>query len=61
MLKQSTFFTTEESLVFLHSEGLHYIIDKSLTKLEELLNPDIFFRAHRKSLVNVNRIECVVP
>lgn len=55
------FFATEDSLVFLHSEGLHYIVDKSLTQLEQSLNPDMFFRSHRKSIVNLNRIERVVP
>jgi DNA-binding LytR/AlgR family response regulator len=55
------FFATEDSLVFLHSEGLHYIVDKSLTQLEQSLDPDMFFRSHRKSIVNLNRIERVVP
>jgi len=55
------FFHTEDNLVFLHTNGLHFIIDKSLSQLEESLNPEVFFRAHRKSLVNLNRIERVIP
>ncbi len=55
------FFHTEDNLVFLHTDGLHFIIDKSLSQLEETLHPEVFFRAHRKSLVNLNRIERVVP
>jgi two-component system LytT family response regulator len=55
------FFSTEDSLVFLHTNGVHYIIDKSLTEIQESVSPEIFFRAHRKSLVNLNRIERILP
>ena len=60
-VEEIDFFHTEDNLVFLHTDGLHFIIDKSLSQLEESLHPDVFFRAHRKSLVNLNRIERVVP
>jgi two-component system LytT family response regulator len=55
------YFTTESSLVFLHTKGFRYIVEKSLTQIEETVSPEMFFRAHRKSLVNLNRVERIVP
>lgn len=55
------FFSTEDGLVFLHSGGAKYVIDQTLSQLEENLNPNLFFRAHRKSLVNIKRVERMVP
>jgi DNA-binding LytR/AlgR family response regulator len=55
------YFSTEDSLVFLHTNGVQYVIDKSLTQIQESVSPEIFFRAHRKSLVNLNRIERILP
>lgn len=55
------YFSVEDSLVFLHSGGARHIVDKTLTQIEESVNPELFFRAHRKSLVNLNRIERIVP
>lgn len=55
------FFATEDSLVFLYTNGIRYIVDKSLSQIEESVNPEQFFRAHRKSLVNLNRVERILP
>ena len=55
------FFTTESGIVYLHSKGLKYVVEKTLSQLEDSVNPDHFFRAHRKSLVNIARIERIVP
>lgn len=55
------FFSTEDGLVFLHTKGIRYVIDQTLTLLEENLDPDLFFRAHRKSLVNIRKVERIVP
>jgi DNA-binding LytR/AlgR family response regulator len=55
------YFATEDSLVFLHTNGVKYMVDKSLSQIEENVDPEIFFRAHRKSLVNLNRIERILP
>jgi two-component system, LytTR family, response regulator len=55
------FFSTGDGLVFLHSGGAKYVLDQTLSQLEENLNPDIFFRAHRKSLVNIKKVERMVP
>lgn len=55
------FFSTEDGLVFLHADGIKYVIDQTLTQLEKKLDPDLFFRAHRKSLVNIKKVDRMVP
>ncbi|MBN2860616.1 MAG: response regulator transcription factor [Sphaerochaetaceae bacterium] len=55
------FFATEDSLVCLYTHGIRYIVDKTLSQIEESVNPEQFFRAHRKSLVNLNRVERILP
>ena len=55
------FFSTEDSLVFLHTNGLRYLVEKTLTQIEENVSPEIFFRVHRKALVNLNRVERLLP
>jgi two-component system LytT family response regulator len=51
------YFCSEYKLVFLithNSEKL--LVNRTLTNLEEELNPNIFFRANRKYIVNINAI-----
>ena len=55
------FFATEDSLVCLYTDGIRYIVDRSLSQIEQSVNPEQFFRAHRKSLVNLNRVERILP
>lgn len=55
------FFSTEDGLVFLHVDGIKYVIDQTLTGLEKKLDPDLFFRAHRKSLINIKKVDRMVP
>jgi DNA-binding LytR/AlgR family response regulator len=55
------FFSTEDSFVFLHTSGVRYVVEKSLAQIEESVSPELFFRVHRKSLVNLNRVERILP
>ncbi|MDN5201474.1 LytTR family DNA-binding domain-containing protein [Fulvivirgaceae bacterium BMA10] len=56
--KDIAYFFTEYKIVFLRDKkGDKYIIDKTLTELEQELDPDNFFRANRKYLVNIEAIE----
>lgn len=55
------FFSTEDSFVFLHTNGVRYVVEKSLAQIEESVSPELFFRVHRKSLVNLNRVERILP
>ena len=51
------YFQAEERQVFLFTtEGKRYEIKNRLNELEEMLDPDEFFRCHRNYLVNVNHI-----
>ncbi|ELR72807.1 Two-component system response regulator [Fulvivirga imtechensis AK7] len=57
-IKNIAYFFTEHKLVFLMSKSSEkYIIDKTLTELEEELDPEYFFRANRKYLVHIDAIE----
>jgi DNA-binding LytR/AlgR family response regulator len=55
------FFAVESGLVFVYREGMKYQIDTPLYRLEENLDPQHFFRAHRKAIVNLQKVEKVVP
>lgn len=55
---QISFFFTSEKNTFLNTrEGRSYAIDYSLEKLEELLNPEDFFRINRQAIVAFQAIE----
>ena len=52
------YFYSENKITFaVTKEGKEHIIDLSLDKLSEQLNPDIFFRTNRQTLVSVNAIQ----
>lgn len=41
----------------IYYDGDTVTINRSLGELEETLNPDAFFRIHRKYLVNLERVQ----
>lgn len=43
--------------VFIHSNSEKYLLRDSLMALEKKLNPDVFVRIHRSSIVNIERVE----
>jgi two-component system LytT family response regulator len=51
----------EDGLVFVYAEGIKYVHDSSLRRLEEKLDPAIFLRVHRNALVNKNHIRRILP
>ena len=52
------YFFTEHKVVFVRDfTGRQYILDKTLSGLEEELDPRTFFRLNRKYLTNVSAIE----
>lgn len=56
-VKDIAYFFTEYRIVFLRDvEGNKYIIDKTLSDLQEELDPDQFFRANRKYLVSIEAV-----
>lgn len=57
-MEELAFFYTENKIVFVFdSLGKKYICDKNLSELEEELDENIFFRANRQYIINVNFIK----
>lgn len=56
------YFTSEDSnTIAVTYQGEKFAVNVSLTKLEEQLSPDLFFRINRRMLVCVNAIEKIEP
>ena len=53
------FYSEGRDVFILLKEGKHYIIDYKMEELQELLNPDDFFRIGRSFIVNINAISDV--
>jgi len=57
-VEKIAYFKAEEGVVFLITrQGKRYIIDYTLDKLEEELDPEIFFRANRQLLVHIEAVK----
>lgn len=54
-------FEVEYRLVFAHIEGERYVTNFTLKELEEKLDPDVFFRAHKSRIVNLSHVRAIVP
>lgn len=55
------FFKMDSGLLFLHHKGEKIHIDATLNQLESRTPPSHFFRVHRNSLVNLKKINEVIP
>lgn len=51
-----THFEADHEMVAIHTAGATYSTDMTLSDLESRLDPDHFFRAHRKAIVNLDRV-----
>jgi two-component system LytT family response regulator len=47
--------------VKIHAQGQTHVIRESMQKMEERLDPNRFFRAHRSGIVNLDRLKEVQP
>lgn len=54
-------FKADDGLVFLHTADDRFIVDATLAQLEKELDPAIFLRVHRSSIVNIDHIHNIVP
>ena len=54
-------FEVEYRLVYAHVDGDRYMTNFTLKELEERLDPEIFFRAHKSRLVNLQHVRAIVP
>jgi len=50
-------FAVESRLVYAHVDGRAYMTNFTLRELEERLDPEIFFRAHKSRLVNLQQVK----
>ncbi len=53
----ASFYVLEKNCFMSTFEGKNYPVDFSLDKLENLVNPEIFFRINRQAMVNYKAIE----
>ncbi len=54
-------FDVEYRLVYAHTASERYMTSFTLKDLEERLDPEVFFRAHKSRLVNLNHVKAIVP
>jgi two-component system, LytTR family, response regulator LytT len=54
-------FGVEYRLVYAHMADRAYMTNFTLRDLEERLDPETFFRAHKASLVNMRQVKEIVP
>jgi DNA-binding LytR/AlgR family response regulator len=59
--EQILWFEVEYRLVYAHVDGDRYMTNFTLKELEERLDPEVFFRAHKSRLVNLEHVRAIVP
>lgn len=50
-----------DELVFVHTRDARFLVNMTMAELEKRLAPGTFFRIHRSSIVNLNRVLEIVP
>jgi two-component system, LytTR family, response regulator LytT len=56
------YFTADNKIVHLVArDGKRYIKNATMEKLEQILDPKIFFRANRKTIIHIDAIEQIKP
>lgn len=53
--------SAESGQVSVSSGGKRYFTNYTLSELQERLNPEVFFRAHRSAIVNLTKIKEIIP
>lgn len=54
-------FEVEYRIVFAYVDGDRFMTNFTLRELEEKLDPQVFFRAHKSRLVNLKHVKAIVP
>ena len=60
-VKDVLWFGVEYRLVYAHTQERAFMTNYTLRELEERLDPALFFRAHKSSLVNLQHVKEIVP
>lgn len=56
-VKEILWFAVESRLVYAHVDGRSYMTNFTLRELEERLDPQVFFRAHKSRIVNLEQVK----
>lgn len=56
-VEEILWFAVESRLVYAHVDGRAYMTNFTLRELEERLDPEVFFRAHKSRLVNLQQVK----
>ena len=54
-------FSSENRLVFAHEVNKQYALNYTLDELEKRLDPELFFRIHRSTIVNLDFVVSIEP
>jgi two-component system LytT family response regulator len=60
-IKNIALMESEGNYTRLHFDGNRPLLPRSLTDLQERLDPAIFFRANRKQIINLKFVESIAP
>jgi DNA-binding LytR/AlgR family response regulator len=60
-LEDIVWIGVEDELVFVHTCSEKYMMNTTMAELEGRLDPHVFFRCHRSSIVNLNHVKEIVP
>ena len=60
-LDEIMWFSSDEGLVFAHTGPARFVVNRTLSELEERLDDTRFFRIHRSTIVNLNHVREIVP
>lgn len=60
-VEQVDFFKADDGLVFWVESGRRYLVDETLSGLEEELDPTLFLRIHRNAIANLAKIVRAIP
>ena len=60
-LEEVLWFGVEYRLVYAHTAERPYMTNYTLRELEERIDPEVFFRAHKSSLVHLKHVREIVP
>jgi DNA-binding LytR/AlgR family response regulator len=56
-VEEILWFAVESRLVYAHVDGRAYMTNFTLRELEDRLDPEVFFRAHKSRLVNLRQVK----
>ena len=60
--EKAAYFLAEEGVVLLVTfEGKRFVVNYTLDQLEEMLDPELFFRANRQLITNISAVKEVSP